>query len=245
MNGTMGQIELVTGLVSIYSPSQQEGAAVEYLVAQMSARGMNAFVDDAGNAVGSVGSGPRDVVLLGHIDTFHGDIDVRREGSDLYGRGAVDAKGCLAAFVTACERVGPREGFRFVVVGAVEEECATSKGARFAVTQYRPTYCIIGEPSGWDRITIGYKGRVNVDYAYSKMMTHGASGSRPATEQAVEFWLGVCEYAKQANVSRERVVDQLDPYLRSINSSEDGFTDRAEMRINIRVPLGHRHLREP
>ena len=138
--------------------------------AQMSALGFHGFVDDAGNAVGILGSGTRDIVLLGHIDTFHGYIDVRQENGKLYGRGSVDAKGCLATFVSACTQAGAREGMRFIVVGAVEEECATSKGARFAITQYGPEYCIIGEPSGWDRITLGYKGRVLVDYALAKEM---------------------------------------------------------------------------
>ncbi|HEX9076966.1 MAG TPA: M20/M25/M40 family metallo-hydrolase, partial [Anaerolineae bacterium] len=114
----MNPVELLKGLVQIYSPSQQEGAAVEYLVAQMEALGFHAFVDDAGNAVGILGSGPRDVVLLGHIDTFHGYIDVRHENGKLYGRGAVDAKGCLASFVSACAQVGAREGMRFIVIGA-------------------------------------------------------------------------------------------------------------------------------
>ncbi|MGE5263235.1 MAG: acetyl-lysine deacetylase, partial [Acidobacteriota bacterium] len=83
----MNPVELIKGLVEIYSPSQQERGAVEYLVAQMEALGFHAFIDDAGNAVGILGSGTRDVVLLGHIDTFHGYIDVRQENENLYGRG--------------------------------------------------------------------------------------------------------------------------------------------------------------
>ena len=234
----MNPVELLEGLVKIYSPSQQERAAVEYLVAQMSALGFRAFIDDAGNAVGILGSGERDVVLLGHIDTFHGFINVRQEDGKLYGRGSVDAKGCLATFVAACAQVGVREGIRFVVIGAVEEECATSKGARSAVTQYHPEFCIIGEPSGWDRITLGYKGRVNVHYEFSRAMTHGASGIRPATEEAVAFWQQVAAYAAIYNQDKQRIVDQLDPSLRSIHSTDDGFTDRVTMHINVRVPVG-------
>ncbi|MCX7841374.1 MAG: acetyl-lysine deacetylase, partial [Anaerolineae bacterium] len=65
----MNPIELLYGLVKISSPSQHERAAVEYLVAQMNTLGFRAFVDDAGNAVGILGNGARDIVLLGHIDT--------------------------------------------------------------------------------------------------------------------------------------------------------------------------------
>jgi LysW-gamma-L-lysine carboxypeptidase len=234
----MNPVELLKGLVQIYSPSQQEREAVEYLVAQMSALGFHGFVDDAGNAVGILGSGTRDVVLLGHIDTFHGYIDVRQENGKLYGRGSVDAKGCLATFVSACAQAGAREGMRLIVIGAVEEECATSKGARFAITQYRPEHCIIGEPSGWDRITLGYKGRVLVDYALAKEMAHTASTTRAAAEEAVTFWNRVAEYAAEYNRDKPRVFDQLDASLRSMSSSDDGFTDRAALRIGLRVPVG-------
>ena len=105
----MNHTDLLHGLVKIYSPSTQERAASEYLVAQMNALGFRAFIDAAGNAVGILGEGARDVVMLGHIDTFHGFIEPRIEDGKLYGRGAVDAKGCLATFVAACARVGARD----------------------------------------------------------------------------------------------------------------------------------------
>lgn len=234
----MNPIDLLTSLVQIYSPSQHERAAVEYLVAQMNTLGFRAFVDDAGNAVGILGNGARDIVLLGHIDTFHGYIEPRIENGKLYGRGAVDAKGCLATFVAACARVGARADTRLVVIGAVEEECSTSKGARYALTQYTPHFCIIGEPSGWDRITLGYKGRVLVDYEITKPMTHTASGTRAAVEDAVAFWNRVAAYAAEYNRDKPRVFDQLNASLRAINSDDDGFTDRAVLRLALRVPVG-------
>lgn len=234
----MNHVDLLEDLVQIYSPSQQESDAVKFLVDQMNARGFHAFVDDAGNAVGILGDGARDIVLLGHIDTFDGYIEPRVEDGKLYGRGAVDAKGCLATFVSACERVGARDGVRFVVIGAVEEESATSKGARFAVTQYHPTFCVIGEPSGWDRITLGYKGRVLVDYQYTKPMTHTASAAKAATEVAVEFWNQVAAYAADFNRDKKGITDRLDPSLRYVHSDDDGFADRVAMRIGMRVPIG-------
>ena len=121
----MQPIDLIHGLVKIYSPSTQERAASDYFVAQMNAMGFRAFVADAGNAVGILGEGKRDVMMLGHIDTFHGYIEPRIEDGQLFGRGSVDAKGCLATFAWAAARVGKREDMRFIVIGAVEEEYAT------------------------------------------------------------------------------------------------------------------------
>ena len=93
----MSDYETLIGLVSQYSPSGQERGAVEWLVARMKSLGYTeAFIDEAGNAVGVMGQGLKQVVLLGHIDTEPGEIKVELEAISLYGRGAVDAKGPLA-----------------------------------------------------------------------------------------------------------------------------------------------------
>ena len=52
---------------------------------------------------------PETIALVGHIDTVPGVIEVRRDGDLLHGRGAVDAKGPLAAAIAAVSRQ-PRHG---------------------------------------------------------------------------------------------------------------------------------------
>ena len=61
----MDEIALLEGLLKIYSPTGQEAEAVDYLVAQMGLAGFEAFVDEAGNAVGVLGSGPEHVLPHG------------------------------------------------------------------------------------------------------------------------------------------------------------------------------------
>ncbi|HEX6060606.1 MAG TPA: M20/M25/M40 family metallo-hydrolase, partial [Candidatus Limnocylindria bacterium] len=163
-------VALVGGLVAIPSVSRQEADAVEWLVARMAERGFRASVDPAGNAVGEIGDGPVHVVLLGHIDTVPGEIPVRVEVGELIGRGAVDATGPLAAFVAAA--TVPVPGVRVTVVGAVEEESPTSKGARFRATLPAPDWCVIGEPSGWDGVTVAYKGRLLLGVSLSREARH-------------------------------------------------------------------------
>src|SRR3954465_7206090 len=90
---------LLSGLLQAYSPSHQERPASEYLVNWMQSAGYDrAFVDESGSAVGILGDGPQEIVLLGHIDTVPGFINVEVRDGSLYGRGAVDAKGPLATF---------------------------------------------------------------------------------------------------------------------------------------------------
>src|SRR5438093_397448 len=138
-------VELRVGLVRIPSVSTHERAAVEYLVSQMRARGFDARIDEAGNAVGEIGQGPVRVALVGHIDTVPGEIPVVIEDGELVGRGAVDAKGPLASFVAAAS--APPAGARITVVGAVEEEHPSSRGARALARNASPDHCVIGEPS--------------------------------------------------------------------------------------------------
>jgi LysW-gamma-L-lysine carboxypeptidase len=229
---------LLQGLVEHDSPSRQEKAAVHYLVDQMRDLGFQATVDGAGNAVGETGRGERTIVLLGHIDTVPGKIDVRRERNLLYGRGTVDAKGPLCAFVVAASRAGHQAGKRIIVVGAVEEEAATSKGARYLLDRLSPETVIIGEPSGWDRVTVGYKGRLLADYTHRQAMGHTAGPEQRACEQAVAFWQHVVEYAERWNAGRERVFSQLTPSLRSICSTDDGLEESAAMTVGFRLPPG-------
>ena len=227
---------LLTGLVKNYSPSRAEQPAVQYLVEEMERIGFSAFIDGAGNAVGEMGNGDNTLVLLGHIDTVPGNIPVRLEGQILYGRGTVDAKGPLATFVSAAAGNGIIPGWRIVVIGAVEEEAATSKGARFALTTYQPDAVIIGEPSRWDRVTVGYKGRLLVDYELSRDIGHTAGPEVSACEDAHTFWHEVSQYAARYNIKYKRVFDQLTPSLRSMNSTNDGFEQKAVLTIGFRIP---------
>ncbi len=229
---------LLAGLVKNYSPSRAEQPAVQFLVEEMTGMGFHAFVDGAGNAVGEMGHGENTLILLGHIDTVPGDIPVRRKGHLLYGRGTVDAKGPLATFVCATARVGVLPGWRIVVVGAVEEEAATSKGARHILNTYTPDAVVIGEPSRWNRVTVGYKGRLLVDYELARDIRHTAGPAAGVCEDAFAFWHAISQYTAAYNAQHKRIFDQLTPSLRSLGTADDGFVQRATLTIGFRMPPG-------
>jgi LysW-gamma-L-lysine carboxypeptidase len=248
-------VALVQGLVAVPSVSRQEQAASAWLVAQMRDLGFaRATVDEAGNAVGELG--PLDtaqvILLLGHIDTVPGEIPVRIEanadGPVLYGRGSVDAKGPLATFVAAAARVGhawaTAHGVRLVVVGAVEEEAATSKGARAICARFDgaqnpiPRACIIGEPSGWTRVTLGYKGRLLVELAASQPMAHTAGPDAGVATLAVDLWNWLNAWVDAYNQGAPRAFDQLQPSLRRLHTdTTPAMQETIEAQIGIRLPL--------
>jgi [amino group carrier protein]-lysine/ornithine hydrolase len=226
----------VRGLGAIPSTSRREGEAVEWLVARMSERGFRASVDDAGNAVGEIGEGSTHVVLLGHIDTVPGEIAVRVEGGELVGRGAVDAKGPLAAFVAAATT--PIPGVRVTVVGAVEEESPTSAGARYRATLAAPDWCVVGEPSGWDAVTVAYKGRLALRIALSRSARHGAAPGMTCTEEALALWSTVRAAAERRTGETDGFA-RLDCRLEGMSGgASDGLVERAELRVGYRIPPG-------
>jgi LysW-gamma-L-lysine carboxypeptidase len=237
----MDPLAFLEELLSIPSPSGQEDAVAEYLIRQMAALGFRTWRDEVGNVVGTLGDAgsERAIVLLGHMDTVPSLVPVRREGGRLYGRGAVDAKGPLAAFVLAAARVAPRlNGVRLMVVGAIEEE-AYSRGAHHLTRTMQPPDCvIIGEPGGWEGITLGYKGVLNVDYRLTRPARHSASGQPAPAEEAVAFWNRLAAYATALNDGRAWRFDTLDPALRAIHTFGDGLEEGGEMSIALRLPPG-------
>jgi LysW-gamma-L-lysine carboxypeptidase len=251
-----GAVALLRGLVAIPSLSGQEAAASAWLVEQMRRLGYaRAYVDAAGSAVGELGApdASRVIVLLGHIDTVPGAIPVRVEetaaGPVLYGRGSVDAKGPLATFVAAAARLGDAwardAGVRLVVVGAVEEEAATSKGARGVrdrfdgVREPVPAGCVIGEPSGGTRVTLGYKGRLLVEMDARQPMAHTAGPDAGVALAAVALWQWVEQWAGAYNADRPKAFDQFQPSLRGLQTHTDAaMLDHVEAQVGLRLPPG-------
>lgn len=253
----MPHSDLLLELVKRYSPSTHEAPAVQYLVRWMSERGFEAYADGAGNAFGIRGAtnAPHTLILLGHIDTFPGDIPVRVEKIDaqpidltsqpfsalsagyaLYGRGSVDAKGSLCTFAEAAAQATLPEGWRVIVAGCVEEEIASGKGSSYVSEHFTPDYCIIGEPSSSNRITLGYKGRVLIEYTLRREVAHTARPEPTVGALGSEFWQRVLDWADRENAGIDRIFDQLMPGLRSINTSSDYFNEMLSMHVSFRLP---------
>lgn len=233
----MSESDTLIGLVSHYSPSGQERSAADWLIARMKSLGYsNAFIDQAGNAVGVMGQGAKQVVLLGHIDTVPGEIPVRVEDGILYGRGSVDAKGPLSSFVDAVAQVGVQEGWRLIVIGAVEEE-RDSEGARFVADQYKPEFAIIGEPNQWDRVALGYKGSAWANIIVKRGQAHTASGEITAAEAAVDAWLKIKAYVDSFNIDKPKIFDKLLVTLRGMESDSNNFEQWARLKVGVRLPV--------
>ncbi|MBJ6761639.1 M20/M25/M40 family metallo-hydrolase [Myxococcaceae bacterium JPH2] len=221
-------IALLRWMVEQYSPSHHEQAFSRALVERLGRQGWRAHTDEVGNAIASHGDGDTVIALLGHIDTVPGEVPVRMEGDTLYGRGAVDAKGAIAAFVEAVEALTPaaREGKKFLLLGCVEEEVAITRGAFHVKERYAPDYVINGEPSGAHAVTIGYKGLLRLDLEHRAARRHTASRDyRASAEHVVDAWNLLKRACDTWNRERTSLFEQ---HLPSLNAFHTGATDEEE-----------------
>jgi LysW-gamma-L-lysine carboxypeptidase len=224
---------LVQQLVEIDSPSGQEHAVGVALADAMSDRGFQVEVDDVGNVIGQIGQGETSVYLVGHMDTVPGHIPIKVENGLLYGRGSVDAKGCLATFVEAAKAFAESQAMTITVIGCVDEE-ANSVGAYHLLKTHKSAdFVIIGEPSGWDAMTLGYKGSVSLNYFLKKARAHRGMDELTPAEDAVAFYNTLC----QSFPDRGAGFSELSLNLSSINTSLIENDEAIEMNLNIRTPL--------
>jgi LysW-gamma-L-lysine carboxypeptidase len=236
-----GARAFLEAMVRLPSPSGSEAAVAEGFAAALSPHVDAAFVDEVGNAIAVAGRGPLRLTLLGHLDTFPGEPPVRVGDGVLYGRGAVDAKGPAAALAAAVARADDdvRAALELRFIGAVGEEAPGSRGARHAVLAYpRPHLLIVGEPSGWAGLTLGYKGHLRLSLRTERAAAHAARDETTACEALVAAWSRLRAWAAEATpeASNARLFDRLQVALTSLGSSHDGLIERAEAVLAWRLP---------
>ena len=231
----MDEVEVLRSLLETYSPSGNEAAAVRKFLGAAKSLGFSGHVDRAGNGIARIGVGRPKVMFLGHIDTVEGELPVRLKGGRIAGRGACDAKGALAAALVAASRhAGPGE---VLVVAAVGEE-RDSRGARHIIPRHRPDFLIVGEPSGWSGVTIGYKGNLALLVRFEGERTHLSSPAPTTVEGALAFLERLRAFA--ASRRDESGFRSLTMKVHSITTRRAGSAEVVELGVNLRLPPGMR-----
>ena len=198
-------VALLRDLVAIDSvnPSLVPGAAGEAEVgraieAHMRRIGLDVVrqtVDgDRANIVGVLEgrAAGRSLLLCGHTDTVGVEgmaapfTPVERDGR-LYGRGAQDMKGGLAAMIDAARVLAERglAAGRVIVAAVIDEEYA-SRGADALVREWKADAGVVTEPTDL-QIAVAHKG-----FAWFDVVTRGraAHGSRPADGRDAILYMG-------------------------------------------------------
>ena len=142
-------VGLARTLIDIESTTGQEGPVARVLAEYLRGRGYSVLeqpvAGDRINVIAAVGEPT--LVFSTHFDCVPPFFPSRLEGGLLYGRGACDAKGILAAQVAAAERLRAAGESRIGLVFVAGEERG-SDGAKAANTIASPCrYLINGEPT--------------------------------------------------------------------------------------------------
>jgi [amino group carrier protein]-lysine/ornithine hydrolase len=225
-------VGLLRQMLEIPSPSYREMDLAEYLAEVMGGLGFWSYVDGVGNVIGVLerGSGPV-IMLVGHLDTIQGHIPVRSTAGRLYGRGAADAKGPLAAMICAAASATEFTG-TIIVAGVVEEETPCSRGAMAIRNTFaKPDALIVGEPSGCFTVVLGYKGKLDLRYSVDRPPTHPSNPEPKASELAVSCWNVLTDVLGETD---HVAFDKPGVTLDSISAD----TSHAVATMSVRMPLG-------
>jgi LysW-gamma-L-lysine carboxypeptidase len=200
--------------------------------------------DTIGNVIGVVGEGEPVILLCGHMDTVAGHLPLRIEEGKIYARGAVDAKGPLAAMVMAAVSAAQEPGFKGkILVASVVEEEATSRGVKHLITQgIKADYAIFGEPSGVENITVGYKGQIQLKVVCKTETGHSSTPwlYENALEKAFEVWVQIKNASSYPSLDpSESPFNALTACLVKVAGGRamSVVPFEAEMNIDVRVPI--------
>ncbi len=210
-------VELASRLVAIPSVNGQEGALAAFLAEWLERAGLQVELEEVAPGRPNVLAvwpaaewehGQLGLLFHAHTDTVpaHGMEDAfsgRVDDGHIWGRGAVDQKGGLAAAAVALATFAQRSRATSVPVGlaaVIDEESEHRGSMALAQSGLRAQRAIITEPSGL-RVVVGCKGTVPL-----RVRVHGraAHGARP--------WLGV-NAVEKAMLLAQKMLDMQAPEI--------------------------------
>ncbi|TCK75388.1 M20/M25/M40 family metallo-hydrolase [Acidipila rosea] len=181
---SLNEVELTRQLIDIESTTYNEGAVGAWLAEFLAARGFSVErmpvpqdpesgnTGERFNVYACVPGQTPDVVFSTHMDTVPPYIPSSEDENYIYGRGACDAKGIIAAQIAAAEKLRDlqvRVGLLFVV-----GEERDSAGAKIANEHPKGSrFLINGEPTD-NRLALASKGTLRAVIKASGKMAHSA-----------------------------------------------------------------------
>jgi len=237
-------IKLLMDLVSIPSKSGSEQRISEFIFNWMKSKGFHHLKKDSvGNIYGdtSRSSAPQ-LLYCGHMDTVPGEVRVRLENDRLYGRGSSDAKGSLAAMLFSAYLTMLKRGDDVAVLAVTGEESGSS-GIKHALKNgVLQKYAVFGEPSGSNKIVIGYRGRLEAKVEFRSPSFHASKPwvGRSALQCAVDFAKRVeTLWGNPIDKEKFNVVSATVTEFRS-GVAPNVSPPRAKVTVDVRIPPDRR-----
>jgi putative selenium metabolism hydrolase len=247
-------VQFLADLIRIRSYTGEEAGAVQRTLAELRQIGCReVWMDTAGNALGMIGNGKPLILYDAHLDTNEvGDergwpyppLQGHIEGDVLYGLGASDCKGGVAAILyglAILNQLGLQPPCRVVCMGATLEEDAEGFALRSLVERdgLRPDAVLLAEATDLT-IRIGHRGRCEV-----RVRTRGktAHASTPqAGENAILKMMPIIEKLEAAapNLPADACLGKATQVITMISSphTPNSIPEWCEITIDRRLVAG-------
>lgn len=247
--------QFLRDLIAIPSVSSQERDVVNRIKAEMQKLDYDEItIDLMGNILGRIGNGPRIIAFDAHVDTVDiGNPDLwefdpfkgRVENGIIYGRGASDMKGGMAAITYAgkiIKEMGVPNDLTIYIVGSVQEEDCDGLCWQYIINEdnIKPELVVITEPTNLN-IYRGQRGRMEMEIKTSGISCHGS-----APERGVNAIYKIVDIVKDVEQLNARLKD--DPFLdkgtitiseiRSTSPSLCAVADSATVHLDRRLTNG-------
>jgi acetylornithine deacetylase len=171
----MDVFELTRRLISIPSISGHEKAVAQFLADHLEGLGFEVALQEAEPDRPNVYArlGEPDLVLSTHTDTVPPYVELGEDEEFIYGRGACDAKGIIAAMIAAARELIDRGVRDFGLLFLVGEEAGSVGARRANELPNRSRYLINGEPTDC-KLAIGSKGALKFTLRAHGRAAHSA-----------------------------------------------------------------------
>jgi LysW-gamma-L-lysine carboxypeptidase len=236
-------LEFLKSSLEKYTPSRAEASLATVLKDRcVNELGFEeAYIDSVGNMIATKGNGEPKVLLCGHMDTVPGSVPVRIQNGYIYGRGASDAKAPLISMLLAASEFPKQRGT--IILAAVVDEEGNATGIKHLVSKnLEVNYAIFGEPSGINKITVAYKGRLAIRLVCDVGNSAHASApwmARNSIEEMSTLWGEL----RSEIISSESLKSGSNSVTCAITEIEGGSShnvtpQRCKATIDIRIPVG-------
>lgn len=185
-------VQFLRDIIAIRSLSGQEEEVIQRIRLEMQKVGFDEItIDPMGNILGRIGKGKHVIAMDAHVDT----VDVGNPelwGIDpfkgalkdgvVYGRGACDMKGSMAALVYGgkiIKKLGLENDYTLYVTGTVQEEDCDGLCWQYIINEDKlvPEVVLIGEPTNLG-IYRGQRGRMEMEVRTKGLSCHGSVPER-------------------------------------------------------------------
>ena len=244
----MDLFELTRRLIDIPSVTGEERRVTDFLASYLRDLRykveLQSVMGDRANVIAHTDAPPR-VVFSTHLDTVPPHIMSREDEQHIYGRGACDAKGIIAAQIFAAESLRAEGQNEVGLLFTVDEELA-SAGAVVANEHPLASECrflINGEPTD-NRVAAGTKGSLRFTVTTKGRAAHSAYPEQG--ESAIEKLLDVLHDLRQVVWPRDVVFGETTCNIGVIKggTKPNVVSDGAMAEVQIRLVTEVQRIKE-